>query len=85
MQGLLKPATAAGGIALLLSRQLTMLACLGSYTAWRHRQLAGSDWQTWHGWSWEALAGWGPFLQLDQQAAPAPASCTSSIMMCLEW
>ena len=56
--------------------QLAMLAGLATYTAWHHRRLAGSEKQTWHGWSGEALQGWGTFLKL---------GVPSTVMVCLEW
>ena len=56
--------------------QATNLALLAGYSAFYHRRLAGSERQTWRGWSLEALRGWGGFLRL---ALP------STVMVCLEW
>lgn len=52
------------------------LALLSVYTERRHAAAAGSDRQTWHGWSREALTGWGAFLRL---------GVPSTVMVCLEW
>ena len=54
----------------------TLLALLAGFTALHHRKLAGSERQTWHGWSWEAFTGWGAFLKL---------GVPSTVMVCLEW
>lgn len=41
-----------------------MAALLGGYVAWRDlHQLSGLPTATWHGWSTEALKGWGAYLR----------------------
>lgn len=58
--------------------QATPLVVMLVWTVWRERSLAlaNSPVRTWHGFSWNALRGWGTYAKL---AAPSAA------MVCLEW
>lgn len=65
-----------GAVLAMDACQLAMLVGLAGYATWRARRLAGSEVQTWHGWSREALSGWPAFLRL---------GVPSAVMTCLEW
>ena len=43
--------------------QLTMAALLGTFIAVRDASLRGTPTATWHGWSTQALRGWGQYLR----------------------
>lgn len=55
---------------------LTMVVALGSYIVWRDAKLRGLPHATWHGWSREALRGWGEYLRY---------GLPSVFMICCEW
>lgn len=40
-----------------------MALLLGGYIAWRDWSLRGLPHATWHGWSRDALRGWGTYLR----------------------
>jgi MATE family multidrug resistance protein len=56
--------------------QMQQSMALVAYTAYRDLGLRGSPQQTFHGWSLEAVQGWGRYLGY---AVPA------AIMLCMEW